>query len=107
MNDVTLLVAYVRPARRAAVAQALRQVGMAGWTESEVLGHGSAVGGHGVPHARFEVIVATEHIDACENAVVAAAQTGADGDGFVITLPVLSVVRISDRSGGAGSLRGA
>ena len=59
MNDVTVLVAYVRPARRAAVAHALRQVGLAGWTESEVMGRGSAVGGHGVPHAKFEVIVAT------------------------------------------------
>lgn len=104
MTDVVMLIAYVRPTRRAMVARALRALGFTGWTESEVVGHGRAANGHAVPHTRFEVLVGKERATECANTVIDAAYTGEDGDGFVSMLPVLSVERISDRSTGRTSL---
>jgi len=93
-----MIVAYVRPARRAAVASALRLEGILAWSESRVDGHGRAAGGHGVPHTRFEIVLETEYTDACLDAIGRAAQTGEVGDGFVVTLPVVGARRLSDHA---------
>lgn len=103
-NELVMLIAYVRPARRMAVGEALRDLGLVGWTESEAIGHGKAAGGHGVPHARFEVLTTAEQASACASAIAGAARTGQDGDGLVASLPVLSLERISDHSQGRASL---
>ena len=96
MDDVmVMVVAYVRRTRRALVGQALRQLGLNGWTESDVLGHGQAAGGHGVEHVRVEVLLAEQQAAACSQAIANAASDGNEGDGLVVvTMPVRSVERI-------------
>lgn len=97
MNEMVMLVAYVRRARRVMVGQALRQL-ESGWSESEVVGHGHAAAGHGVDHVRFEVIVPAARADSCSDAIGRAADTGTDGDGFIVALPVLSSKPVTPRS---------
>lgn len=94
MDDLVMIVAYVRRARRAAVTAALRSVGVDGWNESEILGYGQAAAGRGVEHARFELVVTRDQVGACEVAIAEAAHTGAAGDGLVVVLPVSSRTRI-------------
>jgi nitrogen regulatory protein PII len=97
-DDMVMMVAYVKRTRRALVGQALRQLGLEGWTESDVLGHGHAAGGHGVEHMRVEVLLAAEQASACSLAIATAASDGSEGNGLVMTLPVRSVERIGKRS---------
>jgi nitrogen regulatory protein PII len=98
MTEMIMLVAYVRRARRVMVGQALRQLEQSGWSESEVVGHGYAAGGHGVDHVRFEVIVTAGRAEACTEAIARAADTGADGDGLVVSMPVLAATAVTARS---------
>jgi nitrogen regulatory protein PII len=94
MDDMVMIVAYVRRTRRAQVGQALRQL-ESGWTESDVLGHGNAAGGHGVEHVRFEVLVPSGHAKACTQAIERAAAAGPGSHGMVVVMPVLSVDSIA------------
>lgn len=91
MDDMVMIVAYVRRARRTQVGQALRELERGGWTESDVLGHGKAAAGHGVEHVRFEVVVPSGYASACTQAIVRAGATGTEGDGLVVTMPVLAM----------------
>lgn len=104
MNELVMLVAYVRVSRRAAVAQALRATEVAGWTESNVVGHGHAAAGHEVEHIRFEVVMPKAKSAECAKSIVTAARTGATGDGMILTMPVLAIDRISDLTAGAAAL---
>lgn len=94
MDDMVMIVAYVRRARRVAVGHALRQLEVGGWSESDVIGHGNAAGGHGVEHVRFELLVPRAHAEACRQSIEVAAAVGSDGDGLIAMLPALSVTRI-------------
>jgi nitrogen regulatory protein PII len=91
MDEMVMVVAHVRRTRRSSVGQALRQLELDGWTESDVVGHGHAAAGHGVEHVRFEVVLTTQRVQECCKAIAHAAETGTDGDGVVLTMPVLSV----------------
>ncbi|MBX7098020.1 MAG: P-II family nitrogen regulator [Myxococcaceae bacterium] len=88
MREMELVVAYVRQTRRSAVGQALRQLDQAGWSESQVVGHGSAASGHGVEHVRFEVLTPSAMAEVVSMAIAQAAHTGEKGDGMVFTCPV-------------------
>ena len=94
MNEMVMIVAYVRRARRLAVGQALRQLEQGAWTEADVLGHGQAAAGHGVEHVRFELVVEKSRAEACGHAIEQAAATGVDGDGIIAVMPVLSTMGI-------------
>jgi len=96
MDQMVMIVAYVRRARRAPVGQALREVVQSGWSESEVIGHGHAAGGHGVEHVRFEVLLPARLAKTCVDAVGRAASTGTEGDGIIVTLPVSSVESVGE-----------
>lgn len=91
MNEMVMIVAYVRRARRLAVGQALRHLEQGAWTEADVVGHGNAAAGHGVEHVRFELVVPKSKAEACGAAIEEAAATGIDGDGIIAVMPVLSV----------------
>jgi nitrogen regulatory protein PII len=95
MDDMVMIVAYVRRNRRALVGQALRQLDQGGWTESDVLGHGHAAGGHAVEHVRFEVLLPAANVDACRQAIGRAAASEGEGGGFVVVMPVSSVDKIT------------
>ena len=94
MRDLEMVIAYVRQTRRAAVGHALRQLDQAGWSESQVVGHGSAAAGQGVEHVRFEVLTSAAMADVVSAAIVQAAHTGERGDGLVFTCPVRTSERI-------------
>ena len=96
MDEMVMIVAYVRRARRAPVGLALRQLVQSGWSESEVIGHGHAAAGHGVEHVRFEVLLPAKQAKACVQAMARAAATGTEGDGIIVTLPVTSFERVHD-----------
>lgn len=95
MNDMVMIVAYVRRARRVQVGQALRELKQPGWSESDVVGHGNAAAGHGVEHVRFEVLVPRGQADACGRAISQAGGTGIEGDGLIVVMPVLSATPIT------------
>lgn len=100
MNEVAMVIAYVRPAQRAVVSKAIRELNLSGWTESEATGHGEALDGRSLPRVRFEVLVPLERAAECAAQIGRAAHTGVKGDGLVLTLPVLGVARISNLSVG-------
>jgi nitrogen regulatory protein PII len=96
MEEMVMIVAYVRRTRRAPVGLALRQLVQSGWSESEVIGHGHAAAGHGVEHVRFEVLLPAKLAKACTQAIARAAVTGVEGDGIIVTLPVATMERVHD-----------
>lgn len=104
-SDLTMVIAYVRPARAPEVASVLRRFGVSGWCEAPVVGHGAAAGGHGIDHLRFEALVAAEHAPELARLVGDAAHTGVDGDGLVLCTPVISAERISNLAVGKAALR--
>lgn len=83
----------------------MRAFGVSGWSESRVLGHGAAAGGHGVEHVRFEALVTAEHAPELARLIGTAAHTGVDGDGLVICAPVTTAERISNLTVGKAALR--
>jgi len=87
------------------VKDALKGVGVAGMTTTEVKGFGRQ-GGHTetyrgaeyqvdfVPKVKIELVVATEDAEKIVDVIVRSAQTGKIGDGKIWVAPVDRVVRI-------------
>lgn len=100
-----LVTAIVKPAVLAAVTGALSELGMTGMTVTEVAGYGRQRG-HAevyrgveywvdfVPKARIELVVGDGQADAAVDTILAAAHTGAIGDGKVWITPVETVARV-------------
>ncbi|HUH06746.1 MAG TPA: P-II family nitrogen regulator [Egibacteraceae bacterium] len=100
-----LVVAIVKPFKVEDVKEALREVGVAGLTVSEVRGFGRQRGHTEVyrgaeyqvdfvPKSRIEVMVDDAQVDGVIDAIVKSARTGKIGDGKVAVLPLEEVVRI-------------
>ena len=95
----------VRPERLHAVKEALFRVGVTGMTISRVSGHGGEsevvehFRGSSVLHefrdkVRIEMAVSDPFVETTIDAIVAAARTGAVGDGKIFVHPLERVVRI-------------
>lgn len=107
-----LVTAIIKPHMLDEVKNALRTVGIAGMTVTEVKGFGRQ-GGHTetyrgaeyridfVPKVKLEIIVDVEDVDRVVDTIVGAAQTGKIGDGKVWVSPVDLLVRI--RTGERGN----
>jgi nitrogen regulatory protein P-II 1 len=102
---VKLVTAIVKPFKLDDVKAALESLGVQGMTVSEVQGYGRQRGHTEVyrgaeytvsfvPKVRVEVLVDDADAARAVDAVVAAAQTGAIGDGKVWLVPVEEVVRV-------------
>jgi nitrogen regulatory protein PII len=101
----------IKPFRVDDVKEALKGLGIAGITMTEVRGFGRQ-GGHTetyrgseyqvdfVPKVKLEVLATDEDVQSVVEAIVGAASTGSIGDGKVWVTPVASVVRI--RTGESG-----
>lgn len=100
-----LVTAIVKPFKLEDVKEALRTAGVAGVTATEVQGFGRQRGHTEVyrgaeytvsfvPEVKLEVLVDDADALRVVDAVVAAAGTGAIGDGKVWTTPVDEVVRV-------------
>ncbi|MEJ0059886.1 MAG: P-II family nitrogen regulator [Terricaulis sp.] len=108
-----LITAVIKPSRLDPVLDALRDVGVAGLTVSEVRGFGRQKGKTEVyrgaeyevkllPKVKVEVVVPTELVERAVDAISAAAKTGKIGDGKIWVSDLNSVLRIrtgeTDRS---------
>ncbi len=107
-----LVTAIIKPFKLDDVKDALKAIGVAGITVSEVRGFGRQ-GGHTetyrgaeykidfVPKVSLSVVIADEPVDGVVDAIVGAAATGKIGDGKIWVTDVERIVRI--RTGEEGS----
>ena len=104
--------AIIQPFKLEEVKNALKSIGIDGMTITEVRGHGRQKGHKEVyrgreyqvdllPKVKLEMIIPTERLDEVTSAIVAAARTGAIGDGKIFIYDIGSVIRIrnDDRDG--------
>ena len=97
--------AVIKPFKLDDVREALSEVGITGLTATEVKGFGRQKGHTELyrgaeyvvdflPKVKVELVVADDNLDACINAITAAARTGKIGDGKIFVSEVTRVVRI-------------
>lgn len=102
---VHLVTAVIKPHRLDAVKDALRELGVAGMTVTDVKGFGRQ-GGHTetyrgaeyaiefIPKVKVEVLCDTTETDKVVDAIVETGRTGKIGDGKIWLVPLDAVVRI-------------
>ncbi len=102
MKQIT---AIVKPFKLEEVREALAECGVTGLTVTEVKGFGRQKGHTELyrgaeyvvdylPKMKVELVVKTDDVDRCVDAIVSAARTGKIGDGKIFVTAVERVVRI-------------
>ena len=102
MRQIT---AIIKPFKLEEVREALAECGVNGLTVTEVKGFGRQKGHTELyrgaeyvvdflPKVKVEVVVRSEDVDACVDAIVQSARTGKIGDGKIFVSPVERIVRI-------------
>ena len=102
MKQIT---AIIKPFKLEEVREALAACGVTGLTATEVKGFGRQKGHTELyrgaeyvvdflPKVKIEVVVKTEDLDRCVDAILGAARTGKIGDGKIFVTSVERVVRI-------------
>jgi len=102
MKQIT---AVIKPFKLEEVREALADQGVTGLTVTEVKGFGRQKGHTELyrgaeyvvdflPKVKVEVVVKSEDVDRCVDAIIKAARTGKIGDGKIFVSPVERVVRI-------------
>ena len=97
--------AIIKPFKLDEVREALSQLGVQGIAVTEVKGFGRQKGHTELyrgaeyvvdflPKVKIEVVVSSEDVDRCVDAIVGAARTGKIGDGKIFVTQVERVVRI-------------
>jgi nitrogen regulatory protein P-II 1 len=97
--------AIIKPFKLDDVREALSDIGVTGLTVSEVKGFGRQKGHTELyrgaeyvvdflPKIKMEIILPSEQVDACVEAIIKAAHTGRIGDGKIFVMPVEQVIRI-------------
>ena len=97
--------AVIKPFKLDEVREALTEVGITGMTVTEVKGFGRQKGHTELyrgaeyvvdflPKIKVEVVVKTEDLERCIDAIIGAARTGKIGDGKIFITSVERVVRI-------------
>ena len=100
-----MITAIIKPFKLEEVREALAECGVTGLTVTEVKGFGRQKGHTELyrgaeyvvdflPKVKIEVVVKTEDLDRCVDAIVGVARTGKIGDGKIFVTPVERVVRI-------------
>ena len=100
-----MITAIIKPFRLDEVREALAECGVNGLTVTEVKGFGRKKGHTELyrgaeyvvdflPKVKVEVVVRSEDVDRCVDAIVQVASTGKIGDGKIFITPVERVVRI-------------
>ena len=100
-----MITAVIKPFKLEEVREALAECGVTGLTVTEVKGFGRQKGHTELyrgaeyvvdflPKVNVEVVVKTEDVDRCVDAIVNVARTGKIGDGKIFVTPVERVVRI-------------
>jgi nitrogen regulatory protein P-II 1 len=97
--------AIIKPFKMDDVREALADIGITGMTVAEVKGFGRQKGHTELyrgaeymvdflPKVKLEIVVASEDVDRCVDAIVETAQTGKIGDGKIFVTDVERVIRI-------------
>ena len=100
-----MVTAIIKPFKLDEVREALSDIGVQGITVTEVKGFGRQKGHTELyrgaeyvvdflPKVKIEVVVKSEDVDACVDAIVGAARTGKIGDGKIFVTPVERIIRI-------------
>ena len=100
-----MITAVIKPFKLEEVREALAECGVTGLTVTEVKGFGRQKGHTELyrgaeyvvdflPKVKVEVVVKTEDVDRCVDAIVNVARTGKIGDGKMFVTPEERVVRI-------------
>ena len=100
-----MITAVIKPFKLEEVREALADCGVTGLTVTEVKGFGRQKGHTELyrgaeyvvdflPKVKIEVVVKTEDLDRCVDAIVNVARTGKIGDGKIFITAVERVVRI-------------
>jgi len=100
-----LVTAIIKPFKLDEVREALSAIGVQGITVTEVKGFGRQKGHTEtyrgaeysvdfLPKVKIEVVVKSDDVDRCIEAIVKAAKTGKIGDGKIFVTTVEQVVRI-------------
>jgi len=102
MKQIT---AVIKPFKLEEVREALAEHGVTGLTVTEVKGFGRQKGHTELyrgaeyvvdflPKVRIEVVVKSDDVERCVEAIIKAARTGKIGDGKIFVTPVERVIRI-------------
>ena len=97
--------AIIKPFKLEDVREALSEVGITGMTATEVKGFGRQKGHTELyrgaeyvvdflPKVKLEVVISTDQVQACIDAITSAARTGKIGDGKIFVTPIEQVIRI-------------
>ncbi|MCG8487238.1 MAG: P-II family nitrogen regulator [Candidatus Thiodiazotropha sp.] len=97
--------AIIKPFKLEDVREALSEVGITGMTATEVKGFGRQKGHTELyrgaeyvvdflPKVKLELVVTSEQVQPCIDAITNAARTGKIGDGKIFVSPVEQVIRI-------------
>lgn len=100
-----MITVIIKPFKLEEVREALAECGVTGLTVTEVKGFGRQKGHTELyrgaeyvvdflPKVKVEVVVKTQDLDRCVDAIVNVARTGKIGDGKIFISPVERVVRI-------------
>ena len=100
-----MVTAIIKPFKLDEVREALSQIGVQGITVTEVKGFGRQKGHTELyrgaeyvvdflPKVKLEVVVKSDDVERCVDAIVRAARTGKIGDGKIFVTEVERVVRI-------------
>ena len=109
MKQIT---AVIKPFKLEEVREALAEQGVTGLTVTEVKGFGRQKGHTELyrgaeyvvdflPKVRIDIVVKSDDVERCIEAIVRAARTGKIGDGKIFVMPMEDVIRI--RTGERGS----
>ena len=107
--------AIIQPFKLDAVKDALKEIGIAGMTVTEVKGHGRQKGHKEIyrgqeytvdllPKVKLEVVASEAQAEAAIQAIVGAARTGKIGDGKIFISDVAEAVRIRNDERGETAL---
>ena len=107
--------AIIKPFKLEDVKEALRDVGVAGMTITEVKGFGRQKGHTEIyrgseytvdflPKAKIEIVLPDAQVKAVTDAIAKAARTGKIGDGKIFVTPVEEVLRIRTEEHGESAL---
>jgi nitrogen regulatory protein P-II 1 len=99
------ITAIIKPFKLEEVREALAECGVTGLTVTEVKGFGRQKGHielyrgaeyavDFLPKVKIEVVVQSDLVERCVDAIMQAAQTGKIGDGKIFITPVERVIRI-------------
>lgn len=97
--------AIIRPEKLTETIKGLKQIGVAGFTVSQVVGRGKQKDTQGVyrgknykvtlhPKVKLEIILSDYMVERTIRTIVTTAQTGEEGDGKIFVYPILEAYNI-------------